>query len=106
MQDHDGKASCNDGGVKTPCPAQEINDMIMEGTGGTSGGDGLKQVLKGGKDAQAAYKAARMYNSGSIDASGDLGKGIATHCYASDVANRLTGWVQAPSQCKLDGNSG
>ena len=40
---------------------------------------------------------------GSVDPSGDLGKGISTHCYASDIANRLTGWVMAPHDCYLDG---
>lgn len=48
------------------------------------------------------YRAARIYNSGRVDPSGDLGKGIATHCYASDVANRLTGRVHAKSTCMLD----
>lgn len=52
--------------------------------------------------ASQAYRAARIYNSGRVDPSGDLGKGIATHCYASDVANRLTGWVHAKSTCTLD----
>lgn len=103
MQDHDGKASCNDGQMMTPCPSDTIAQMISEGTGGTDGGDGLAQGINqaGGADVSAFYKAARIYNSGSIDASGDLGKGIATHCYASDVANRLTGWVSAQSACTL-----
>ncbi len=68
--------------------------MISEGTGGTAGGS----------DASTFYKAARAYNSGSVDASGDLEKGIGTHCYATDVANRLVGWVQAPTGCTLDGS--
>ncbi len=51
----------------------------------------------------AFYRAARIYNSGSIDASGDLGAGVATHCYASDVANRLMGWTGNGSTCTLDG---
>ncbi len=78
--------------------------MIQEGTGGTTWGDGLAQCLNsaGTSDVSAFYKAARIYNSGSIDKSGDLGKGIATHCYASDIANRLTGWVQYPRNCTLD----
>lgn len=103
MQDHDGKASCNDGQMMTPCPSDTIAQMISEGTGGTDAGDGLAQGINqaGGADVSAFYKAARIYNSGSIDASGDLGKGIATHCYASDVANRLTGWVSAESACTL-----
>ena len=107
MQDHDGEATCNDdktNQISTPCPDDTIAQMISEGTGGTAGGDGLAQGINqaGGNDVSAFYKAARIYNSGSIDASGDLGKGIATHCYASDVANRLTGWVNAQTGCTLD----
>ena len=108
MQDHDGDATCNDdrtNQISNPCPSDTIAQMISEGTGGTAAGDGLAQGINqaGGNDVSAFYKAARIYNSGSIDASGDLGAGIATHCYASDVANRLTGWVSAPSGCTLDG---
>jgi hypothetical protein len=43
-----------------------------------------------------------MYNSGSINPSGDLGRGVATHCYVSDIANRLLGWVFTKSTCTLD----
>jgi len=106
MQDHDGQSTCNDNNqVKTPCPKDQITGMISEGTGGTAAGPGLAQLINaaGGSDASTFYKAARAYNSGSVDASGDLGQGIATHCYASDVANRLMGWVQAPTGCTLDG---
>jgi hypothetical protein len=28
--------------------------------------------------------------------------GIATHCYSSDIANRLTGWVNADHGCACD----
>jgi hypothetical protein len=59
-------------------------------------------TVDGVEYAQAYYRAARFYNSGEIDPSGDLGKGSATHCYASDIANRLTGWTDAPSACTLD----
>ena len=73
---------------------------------GTLSGDGLQQILGrlGGNSApaQSFYKAARIYNSGSVDPSGKLEKGVATHCYASDVANRLMGWASAPSNCHLD----
>lgn len=56
--------------------------MISEGTAGTADGDGLVQCIDqaGASDVSAFYKAARIYNSGSVDASGDLGKGISTHC--------------------------
>ncbi|EME81440.1 uncharacterized protein MYCFIDRAFT_198164 [Pseudocercospora fijiensis CIRAD86] len=51
-----------------------------------------------------AYSAARAYNSGAVAASGDLSDAMgAAKCYASDVANRLTGWVKAESRC---GNGG
>ncbi|KAM0804669.1 hypothetical protein BDR22DRAFT_878779 [Usnea florida] len=105
MQDHNGTATCNDGNTtQKPCPGETIMQMIQEGAGGTTWGDGLAQCLNnaGTSDVSAFYKAARIYNSGSIDDSGDLGEGIATHCYASDVANRLTGWVRYPKNCTLD----
>ena len=106
MQDHNGAGTCNDGGVvQTPCPKSEIFQMVRDGSAGTAAGDGLAQCVNNSKagDVSAFYKAARIYNSGSIAASGNLGAGIATHCYASDVANRLTGWVSAPHGCTLDG---
>ncbi|WPH04221.1 Hypothetical protein R9X50_00711000 [Acrodontium crateriforme] len=119
MQSHAGNGTCNTnsaavGAVGTdraaaantilsPCPQSEIKQMITDGTNGTASGDGLKQVLSkaGGTNASRYYKAARMYNGGSIDDSGDLGKGCCTLCYASDIANRLTGWVMAPQECNL-----
>ncbi|OCK78407.1 carbohydrate-binding module family 50 protein [Lepidopterella palustris CBS 459.81] len=101
MQDHNGAATCNENGVQNPCPADTITQMIRDGTEGTSSGDGLKQCLAESKatDVSMYYKAARIFNSGSIDSSGNLGAGVATHCYASDVANRLTGWVYATHTC-------
>lgn len=112
MQDHNGRSTCNEGGrVQTPCPRATILGMIREGTAGTagaSGGEGLAQVInravkEGASGSKAFYRAARLYNSGSVHPSGCLEKGIATHCYASDIANRLTGWVSAPSHCTFDG---
>lgn len=107
MQDHNGAATCNEGGhAQNPCPTATITQMLREGAGGTNYGDGLQQLLAkaGGagyrSDASAYYRAARMYNSGSIHGSGNLGQGYATHCYASDIANRMTGWVNARSDCK------
>lgn len=82
--------------------------MVQEGTSGTEGGDGLAGLLDkyiplggvGGSDiAQGYYRAARAYNSGSVAASGNLQDGGATPCYASDIANRLTGWVTAEHTC-------
>lgn len=74
--------------------------MIQDGTQGTSHGDGLVQVLdKFGN----AYAAARGYNSGDVAESGNLSEAIgATSCYASDIANRLTGWVKAPTKCEAE----
>lgn len=105
MQDHNGTASCNSNGfVQDPCPKNVITQMILEGAGGTTWGDGLAQCINsaGTHDVSAFYRAARIYNSGSIDKSDKLEKGIATHCYASDIANRLTGWVKYPRNCTLD----
>ncbi|KAK6436164.1 hypothetical protein LTR95_007643 [Oleoguttula sp. CCFEE 5521] len=104
FQSHSGAGSCNnaaDGGIQTPCPSSEITQMVSDGVTGTSSGDGLQQLAAkvAGKGAQTFYEAARMYNSGSIDPSGNLGLGVATHCYCSDVANRLTGWSQGPTGC-------
>ena len=104
MQSHDGSGSCNDGSVLDPCPQSQITQMIEDGTEGTSSGVGLKQLLAqtGATDVSQYYKAARMYNSGSIAAGGNLGAGVATHCYASDVANRLLGWATGPSSCNAN----
>ena len=112
MQDHDGAHSCNDDGVVLyPCPQYQIEGMIMDGTAGTSCGDGLVGLLSQAvahnqansvpsvdKDqSQIYYQAARLYNSGSDipnwcnlnDAAG------ATASYANDIANRLTGWLDS-----------
>lgn len=101
MQSHDGTGTCNDVTIQNPCPASEIVQMIQDGAGGTSSGDGLKQCIAetGASDVSMYYKAARIYNSGSIAPGGNLGAGIATHCYASDIANRLAGWSSGSSGC-------
>ena len=94
FQDHDGSASCNNGGVVTnPCPADTITAMISQGVAGTSSGAGLVQCISQAATSGATqyYIAARIYNSGSVAAGGNLGEGVATHCYSSDIANRLTG---------------
>lgn len=109
MQCHNGDGTCNDNGwVRNPCPNNVIYQMISEGTAGTNSGDGLANCINqsGRGDVSAFYRAARIYNSGSISSTGQLQNGIATHCYASDIANRLTGWVGAPSKCKCDENPG
>lgn len=111
MQSYNGDGTCNENNnVQTPCPPSIITKMISDGTAGTQSGPGLVSIIGKipGNDASVYYKAARIYNSGSIDSSGDLGKGIAVHCFASDIANRLTGWAEGigakGSGCNLDSN--
>lgn len=108
-KDHNGSNSCNSNGQATnPCPAATITGMISDGTAGTASGDGLANCMNQAKntDVSAYYIAARIWNSGAVDSSGDLGKSDgATNCYSSDIANRLTGWTNAASQCTLDGAS-
>ncbi|TVY47411.1 LysM domain-containing protein [Lachnellula occidentalis] len=101
MQSHDGTGTCHDPSVQNPCPSSAITQMIQDGAGGTSAGDGLKQCIasSGATDDSKYFKAARIYNSGSIASGGNLGAGIATHCYASDLANRLMGWTGTSSGC-------
>jgi hypothetical protein len=102
FQSFNGAASCNNGGVMTnPCPTDTITNMVKEGAGlGLQ--FGLTQAMSQSKasDDSKYYKAARIYNSGSVDASGNLGAGIATHCYASDIANRLMGWASESTSCQ------
>ncbi|KAH8706017.1 hypothetical protein BGW36DRAFT_285615 [Talaromyces proteolyticus] len=103
MQSHAGSGTCNDNGsVQNPCPDSEIVQMIEDGTAGTDSGDGLANCINNAQtsDVSAYYRAARIYNSGSIAADGNLSNANgATACYASDIANRLTGWVNAASTC-------
>ncbi|KAM0717549.1 hypothetical protein Q7P37_007401 [Cladosporium fusiforme] len=74
--------------------------MIQDGTQGTDAGWGLVDNLNLYGNP---YKAMRGYNSGYIPNSGDLSeKAGATACYVSDMANRLTGWVRAETQCPDD----
>lgn len=59
-------------------PAGSIKQMIIDGTQGTSSGDGLVQSLN---TYGEVYSAARTYNSGSIASDGDLSNGNgATAC--------------------------
>jgi flagellin-like hook-associated protein FlgL len=100
FQDFNGEASCNDGTVITPCPPATITKMIEEGAGvGMEVGLSIGIAATGVSDVSKYYKAARIYNSGSVDSSGNLGAGVATHCYVSDIANRLLGWVDGGSSC-------
>jgi hypothetical protein len=84
--------------------------MVQDGASGTPTGDGLAALVDqaesqyGTSGAQAHYYSARLYNSGSVADDGNLSSpnSVATKCYASDIANRLTGWVQASHGCHLD----
>ncbi|KAI9832282.1 MAG: hypothetical protein M1819_004460 [Sarea resinae] len=77
--------------------ASSIQQMIIDGTQGTSGGPGLVNWFNSdstvnGNTAGNPYNVARGYNSGSIDLS-NLSDGLgSTPKYVSDVANRLLGW--------------
>lgn len=122
MQDHAGVHSCNQasrdvtGMMIFPCPFDQIQGMIQDGVGGTDAGDGLAGYLNtitghsatagvsntDGGNAQVYYQAARYYNSGSIDYTNLTNAFNSRKCYASDVANRLTGWVFAKSNCGWD----
>lgn len=109
MQSHNGTNTCNNGSIIDPCPDKIIYGMIEDGVQGTYWGDGLAQLLdkaieKSGQllgqpltpnDAQTYYWAARMYNSGADSVNlMQLEDNDATKCYASDIANRLTGWFE------------
>ncbi|KAL9583630.1 MAG: hypothetical protein Q9212_002595 [Teloschistes hypoglaucus] len=116
MQDHDGPATCNEDAAPVyPCPYTAIEEMIREGSAGTTDAMGTPQMglVEAWREAVGRldgasrwYRASRIYNSGSVDPSGDLGMGVATHCYASDVANRLTGWTLAEDRCDGAGRRG
>ena len=71
-------------------------------TGGTEKGPGSAPWGSEGEVGRY-YRAARVYNSGKVDESGDLGVGVGTRCYSSDVANRLRGWSGAEDGCDADG---
>jgi hypothetical protein len=97
MQSFQGTSSCNPSGQGVvPCPYDQIKGMIADGAG-LNGEVGLKWGIQqaGSQDVDKYYKASRIYNSGSIAPDGNLNGGIATHCYATDVANRLIGWTDA-----------
>ena len=115
LQDHEGKNTCNPAispksDPKKECTQSDIEGMINDGifgnkSPGTATGDGYLQVFdQAGStakndEAQQYYIAARLYNSGT-EVGNKLECGVATHCYSSDVANRLTGWVNAATKCE------
>ena len=104
FQSHNGAGTCVGA---NPCPDSEIKLMVADGISGTADGDGLKGVIaqatqEGYQGVAADYAGLRIYNSGSIAASGKLEDGIATHCYVSDIANRLMGWTTGTTGWTLD----
>ncbi|PGH12519.1 hypothetical protein AJ80_06680 [Polytolypa hystricis UAMH7299] len=72
MQSHSGAGTCNSDRspftVQNPCPNSMITQMIRDGCYGIASGLGLRTAVDrvGGKGAEELYKAARVYNSGSI----------------------------------------
>lgn len=109
MQSYNGTGSCNnntatlglpgvryEGTVQVPCPRAQILQQVRDGTKGTIWGPGLMQaLLRQGGDARGYYITARTHNGGSFDPN-DLSQPCCTPSYASDIANRLMGWVHAP----------
>ncbi|GAM88729.1 hypothetical protein ANO11243_067630 [Dothideomycetidae sp. 11243] len=109
MQSAAGIGTCN-GEPRDGCTYEAIEQMIRDGT------QGVNSSLPGpvnclvtalawtrAEDVSRYYKAARLYNSGLYDhILDDLQQGCCTHCYASDVANRLRGWTTLPSSCTFD----
>jgi hypothetical protein len=105
MRSRGGTAMCNSGTLRAPrdvlepCPEEEILWMVSEGVGGPrdgQGDDGLLGMMKrsGTGTLTDFYRGARLYNSGpeaSLENLEDGGENPGS--YASNVANRLTGWV-------------
>ncbi|KAI9646645.1 hypothetical protein NHQ30_004642 [Ciborinia camelliae] len=80
--------------------AASIHQMIVDGTQGTTKGDGLVQCINRYGNI---YEAARCYNSGEVNKSDLNDPQGATPSYVTDIANRMTGWLNAPqkfSACK------
>jgi hypothetical protein len=109
MQTAGGAGKCNTGenapeNVLNPCPKDMITAMVHDGVYGSAiqPDNGFLPLMKskGGINIKNYYMVAKMYNSGvnsdlaslSISSSG-------TPCYASDIANRLTGWTGGNSAC-------
>ncbi|KAF2220952.1 hypothetical protein BDZ85DRAFT_222027 [Elsinoe ampelina] len=112
MQTHNGAGTCNDKSqslylLSPQCTASRIEQMVIDGVQGTTDGDGLVQTVakSGYASGQVArwYAGARIYNGGEAGGNWnrqDLSVTAGTRCYASDVANRLTGWAQGTSGCE------
>lgn len=106
MQDPNGDGTFSGNGpVHMPCPRKVIARMVRDALLVPRQRMKLAQCIdkSDADDTAAFHRAARIYNSGSINASGGLAQGMATHCYPFDVANRLTGWVHAHYKSTLGG---
>ncbi|KAF4552094.1 LysM domain-containing protein 9 [Elsinoe fawcettii] len=118
MQTHNGAGTCNDKSqnllLSSPqCTSSIIEQMVIDGVNGTPDGDGLVQTLvkSGYQSSNVAmyYAGARIYNGGEAGGAWDrtnLAITAGTKCYASDVANRLTGWAQGSSGCEAAAAAG
>lgn len=107
MRSRGGMGMCNSGAlgaprhVLEPCPERQIQRMVFEGVGGLGdrhGYDGLLGMMKraetGTGTAADFYRGAWLYNRGPEASLENLEDGSKTPgSYASNVANRLTGWV-------------
>lgn len=84
--------------MMSPTPAAATSAAVA---GSSSDSTGLGEFAKA--NAQAYYRAARIYNSGELPNPGSLEDAASsTKCYVSDVANRLVGWNGLPaSGCTL-----
>jgi len=79
-----------------------IYQMIYDGTIGTNGGYGLAQDMDDDGSHYPwqtnpyhgnPYAAARVYNSGHVEPSGNLDQAQwGTPSYVNSIANRLLGW--------------
>lgn len=114
MQSHAGSSFVGNSASADEQKASIIQ-MIVDGTQGTSAGDGLVQLINQYGNIYEVKapvprlrlchivlticsQAARGYNSGSIDER-NLNNPIgATASYVCDIANRVTGWVSASKE--------
>ncbi|PQE08450.1 glycoside hydrolase protein [Rutstroemia sp. NJR-2017a BBW] len=75
--------------------AASIHQMIVDGVQGTSKGDGLVQCIN---QYGNIFEAARCYNSGEVNKSNLNDPKGATPSYVNDIANYMTGWLDANSK--------
>ena len=120
MQESTGQADVpctgngNCGIMQGPIGTQQLNpadavhsikQMVLDGVQGTSQAPGYAQYMGTGLTwvnnlfPGNPYAAARAYNSGNIDPSGNLDTMVwGTKSYSNDIGNRLLGWLNdAPS---------